>query len=52
MSRLAFLGIAYALVWIAIAGYLLILARRQRALEMRIEQLRRERQGQRGTPDG
>lgn len=51
MSNLAFLGIAYVIVWAAIVAYLVLLARRQRALERRIEQLRAEREaGERTTP--
>lgn len=44
MSNLAFLGIAYAIVWIAIAAYLASLTRRQRAIEKRMEELARRRE--------
>lgn len=40
MSKLAYLGMAYAVVWIAIAGYLVSIARRQRALEKKMEELK------------
>lgn len=38
-SKLLFLGIGFSLVWIAIAGYLFSLSRRQKALEKRLESL-------------
>ncbi|MGH2704173.1 MAG: CcmD family protein [Actinomycetota bacterium] len=43
MRSLVFLGVAYAMVWAGIVAYLVSLARRQRVLERRIEQLRTER---------
>ena len=41
MDNLGFLGIAYGIVWIAIAAYLFWILRRQRALERRMDALRR-----------
>lgn len=40
MSKLAYLGIAYGVVWLAIAGYLISIARRQRALEKKMDDLK------------
>jgi CcmD family protein len=40
VDNLGFLGIAYGLVWLAIAAYLFSIVRRQRALERRMESLR------------
>jgi len=37
---LAYLGVAYTAIWVGIAGYLLHLGRRQRAIEQRLEELR------------
>ena len=39
MSDISWLFIAFAVVWVAIGGYLLSLQVRQRDLERRIEQL-------------
>lgn len=36
---MTYLAVGYALVWLAIAAYLASIARRQRALERRLEQL-------------
>jgi CcmD family protein len=41
MDGLSFLGVAYTLVWLGIVAFLLSVARRQKALEKRIEELRR-----------
>jgi len=38
-TKLLYLGLAFALVWIGIAGYLLSLTRRQKALEQRLTEL-------------
>lgn len=40
MKNLGVLALAYALVWLAIAGYLYSIVRRQRALERRLEELK------------
>jgi CcmD family protein len=37
--QLAYLGIAYVAIWAGIAGYLVHLGRRQRAIERRLEEL-------------
>jgi CcmD family protein len=37
--QLAYLGIAYIVIWAGIAGYLLYLSRRQRAVERRLNEL-------------
>ena len=37
--QLAYLGVAYAAVWAGIAGYLVHLGRRQRAIERRLNEL-------------
>ena len=37
--QLAYLGVAYTAVWAGIAGYLVHLARRQRAVERRLDEL-------------
>jgi CcmD family protein len=37
--QLAYLGVAYTAVWAGIAGYLVRLARRQRAVERRLHEL-------------
>ncbi|MEX2587780.1 MAG: CcmD family protein [Actinomycetota bacterium] len=39
MDSLGFLGLAYIVVWIGLAGYLFSVARRQKALERRLESL-------------
>ena len=39
MSGLAYLGVAYLAVWAGIAGYLVRLGRRQRAVEQRLRDL-------------
>ncbi|MGH2767820.1 MAG: CcmD family protein [Actinomycetota bacterium] len=44
MSRLGYLGVAYALAWLAIVGYLVSLARRQASLERRIEHMRSQQE--------
>lgn len=41
MDNLGSLGVAYAIVWLAISAYLLSIARRQKALEKKLEELRR-----------
>jgi CcmD family protein len=41
MDNLGFLGIAYAIVWIALAAYLFSIVRRQRSLEKRMDELQR-----------
>jgi len=38
-TKLLYLGLAFALVWIGIAGYLLSVTRRQKALEKRLTEL-------------
>lgn len=47
MDGLAYLGIAYALAWLAIGGYLTSIVRRQRTLEKKLEALK----GQETNPD-
>jgi CcmD family protein len=37
--QLAYLGVAYLVIWAGIAGYLVHLARRQRAVERRLNEL-------------
>jgi CcmD family protein len=37
--QLAYLGVAYTAIWAGIAGYLLYLGRRQRAVERRLSEL-------------
>jgi CcmD family protein len=37
--QLAYLGVAYIVIWAGIAGYLLRLGRRQRAVERRLDEL-------------
>jgi CcmD family protein len=37
--QLAYLGVAYTAIWAGIAGYLLCLGRRQRAIERRLDEL-------------
>ena len=37
--QLAYLGVAYTAVWAGIAGYLVHLGRRQRAVERRLSEL-------------
>jgi CcmD family protein len=37
--QLAYLGVAYTAIWAGIAGYLLHLGRRQRAVERRLNEL-------------
>jgi CcmD family protein len=37
--QLAYLGVAYLVIWAGIAGYLLYLGRRQRAVERRLNEL-------------
>ncbi len=41
MDGLGFLGVAYVLVWLGIVAYLFAVTRRQKALEKRMEELRR-----------
>jgi len=38
-AGLAYLGVAYTAIWAGIAGYLLVLGRRQRAIEERLKDL-------------
>lgn len=40
MDSLGFLGLAYGIAWVIIAAYLLRLARRQKAIERRLEERR------------
>lgn len=40
MDGLGFLGLAYLVVWVGLAGYLLSVTRRQKSLERRLEALR------------
>jgi CcmD family protein len=37
--QLAYLGVAYTAIWAGIAGYLVYLGRRQRAVERRLDEL-------------
>jgi CcmD family protein len=37
--QLAYLGVAYLVIWAGIGGYLLYLGRRQRAVERRLNEL-------------
>jgi CcmD family protein len=37
--QLAYLGVAYTVIWAGIAGYLAYLGRRQRAVERRLDEL-------------
>lgn len=39
MSALGYLGVGYALVWLVLAAYLFSIARRQKALQARIDDL-------------
>lgn len=39
MHGLGYLGVAYTAVWVGIAGYLLVLGRRQRNLDRRLRDL-------------
>ncbi|HLF70284.1 MAG TPA: CcmD family protein [Actinomycetota bacterium] len=39
MSGLGYLGLAYAVLWLGLGGYLWSLARRQRSLEKRIDEV-------------
>ena len=41
MDDLGYLGVAYVLVWIGIVVFLFSVTRRQKALEKRVEELRR-----------
>jgi CcmD family protein len=45
--QLAYLGVAYTAIWAGIAGYLVHLARRQRAVERRLDELETPDQGAR-----
>ena len=45
--QLAYLGVAYTVIWAGIAGYLVRLSRRQRAVERRLDKL----QGPDRSPD-
>jgi CcmD family protein len=38
--QLAYLGVAYTVIWAGIAGYLVRLSLRQRAVERRLDELR------------
>ena len=38
--QLAYLGVAYTVIWAGIAGYLVRLSLRQRAVERRLDKLR------------
>lgn len=49
MDNLGFLGIAYAVVWLALAAYLFSIMRRQRALEKRMDALKKR--NERGAPE-
>ena len=42
MDDLGFLAFAYLLLWLAIGGYLVRLTRRQKALEERIDELKKD----------
>ena len=44
-GKLAYLGAAFALVWIGIGLYLFSIARRQRRLEEKLNKLQNERAG-------
>lgn len=46
MDTLGYLGIGYGLAWLAFAGYLLSIARRQKSLERRVQQLQGRREEQ------
>lgn len=39
MDGLIYLGLAYIVLWVGVCGFLFSVARRQRALEQRIEEL-------------
>lgn len=39
-TKLLYLGLGYAAVWVAVAGYLLSINRRQKRLEERMEKLK------------
>lgn len=41
MSDLGFLGVAYVLVWLGIVVFLFSVTKRQKALEKRVEELRK-----------
>ena len=41
MDGLAFLGVAYIVVWLGFVAFLLAVTRRQKALEKRMDDLRR-----------
>ena len=41
MEGLGFLGVAYVAVWLGIVAFLFAVTRRQKALEKRMEELRR-----------
>lgn len=40
---LSYLGVAFLAIWVGISGYLLVLSRRQRAIDRRLGELRSER---------
>lgn len=39
MNNLGFLAVAYAVIWVGLALYLLSITRRQRALDRRLDEL-------------
>ena len=43
--QLAYLGVAYTVIWAGIAGYLVHLGRRQRAVERRLDELQHPERG-------
>jgi CcmD family protein len=45
LDSLGFLGLAFVVVWLGIAAYLLAITRRQRALEQRLEELKTRKNG-------
>ena len=49
-TKLLYLGIAYAAVWIAISAYLFSLSRRQRSLEDRLKRLEADKPLEENSP--
>lgn len=45
MSELGYLALAYAFIWVALAGYLVLLGRRIGRLGREVEELRRRAAG-------
>lgn len=45
---LSYLGVAFLAIWVGISGYLLMLSRRQRAIDRRLKDLK----GNEGPKDG